>query len=159
MITDFPKLPLRNLGGLASFQFAPTGWIQSLPSIINGVITQPPSFYGGIRFYSGISTLEKLVFEEEAAPDANGTAYNWKITGFYPGDDLFFLQLLQTMSLPFHTYLLVIRDYQGRYRMVGYDAPLTFTYSFTSGTRPGEVKGYSFTFAGSGKNAAPAYKL
>ncbi len=147
------------MGGLASFQFAPAGWIQSLPSVNNNIISQPPSFYGGMRFFNGRSALEKLVFDEEAVPDANGTAYNWKVTGFYPGDDLFFLQLLQTMSSPWQTFLLVVRDNHGRYRMVGYEAPLSFSYSFTSGTRPGEAKGYSFTFAGSGKNTAPAYQL
>ena len=126
---------------------------------MDAVVTDPVPLYSGLPFFKGISTVEKLGFEEEGAQDANGTIYNWKITGFYPGDEMDCLSLFSSMSKPWITYLVVVQDMRRHQRLVGYNAPLTFNATYSSGLTPGEPKGYTFSFTGTGLERAPRYEV
>jgi hypothetical protein len=160
MIQNFPTMPRFNVAGLlSSFQFIPSYYVSSWPQLNEAVVSNPVPLFDGISFLKGISTLEKLVFEEESAQDVQGTVYNWKITGFYPGDEMDCLSLFSSMSKPWITYLVVVQDIRRHLRLVGYKAPLTFNAVYSSGAVPGEAKGYTFTFTGTGLDRAPRYEV
>ncbi|MBS7565102.1 hypothetical protein KHS38_11865 [Mucilaginibacter sp. Bleaf8] len=158
MITDFPSIERAYLPGLVSFAFIPSQYIQTLPPVSQGTITQLVKLRSADRFLNGLSVIRKLSFDEEGATDDNGTIYNWKVTGFYPGDDPAAAALFAEMEADHIRHLVIAKDHAGRRRLIGYNAPLTFTAVFNSGIEPGDAIGYTFTFTGRGKQRAPLYK-
>jgi hypothetical protein len=156
MITDFPAAPLANMPGVQGFTYVPYRYVQQLPRIIRSMAVQPILFFNGFRLYNGFSTPGELDFTETCVTSANGPTYEWQITGFVPGDDDELVNLFEEMESCRH--LVCVKDKRGVQRLVGIGAPLVFTAKFNDGKKVGDARGYSFTFANTGKNRAPVYQ-
>lgn len=146
-----------NVGGIFSFQYIPYFQIVKLPTVTGKLITTPLGLNSGYTLLSGYSTLGETEFEENQKSDPNGPYYEWKLTGFVPGDSPDLIGLMEEMELVQH--LVITRDTMNKRRMVGYDAPLDFSASFQSGGKPGEARGYKFSFTGLSTKRAPVYAL
>ena len=159
MITDFPGNPLTNMAGMQTFSFAPFQNISSLPPVVQNKITAPVAFNGGNRFLLGYSTIAQLDFNEKATTDENGSVYDWTITGYTPGDSDFLSALMADM-MRCRQLVVLVQDNNGLVRLVGYNAPLEFSYIYDSGKIPGsDPRGYAFTFFGRGGASAPVYQV
>lgn len=157
MITNFPKTPGINIGGNSSFLYIPYYQISSLPAVTGKLITSPVKCKAGYQLLNGYSTLEQLELEETAKDNENGTPYQWEIGGFVPGDSDELIDLMESMEEVRH--LVIVRDIMNKQRLVGYNAPLTFKAIFKSGSKPGEARGFQFTFSGMSTQRAPIYKV
>jgi hypothetical protein len=157
MMSDFPGRPLTNMAGLASFQFVPYHNLGPLPPIAQNTVTNPVAFLAG-GFYTGYATVDTLLLNETQSRDDSGEVFTWEIDGFVPGDTGELGDLMYGMAKVRH--LVVVRDYAGVLRLVGYNAPLTFTADYASGKQAGtDAKGYNFKFEGEGRRRAPVYNL
>lgn len=155
MITSFPNPTAPNFAGNASFQFAPYPGISLLPVIKNMAVTSAIQFQTGYQLLQGLSSLDKLNFDEQIGTDDNGAPVAWQITGFYPGINPLVIKLFYEMT--WFRHIVLIKDQTNQLRLVGHSAPLIFTYSYNSGSVPGDPKGYTFQFAGSAEKPAPFY--
>jgi len=156
-MNSFPKNPLMNMGGIASFNFIPYHFISKLPAVKGKVISTPVLLLPGLSELKGYSTLEKLEFSENAKENDNGTYYQWVIQGFIPGDSAEIINLMEEMETAVH--IVILRDNQNQLRLVGMGSPLVFISSFDSGSKPGEARGYKYSFAADSISRAPVYKL
>lgn len=146
-----------NIGGMASFTFIPFYLVITLPPIQGKIINSPVVLAPGQSMLNGYSTLEELDFKETQKEEDNGPFYQWDISGFMPGDSPDLIDLMENMEMTRN--LVIVKDNLNQKRLVGYDAPLTFRATFQSGTKPGEARGYKYSFSGVSSKRAPVYRL
>lgn len=156
MITNFPLKSFYIPGGVRSFQFIPAYQVITYPEIKSGQISQPLEFLTGKVWLNGYSTAGQLIFTEESESTVNGPTFNQEITGFYPGDKLPVLDLMNEMHR--HPFMVKVTDASGQTRLVGSPGnPLEFTAKYSSGLERADAKGYQFKFAVTTSESAPAY--
>lgn len=148
---------MMNIGGLSSFSFIPLYLIERLPPVKGKVITEPIDLITGETTLKGYSTLEELEYKETQKDDDNGTFYQCDITGFMPGDGPDLIEQMEDMEQVRH--LVIIKDNLNQHRLVGYNAPLSFRATFQSGSKPGEARGYKYTFSGVSTMRSPVYRV
>lgn len=154
-MNNFPKTPTINVSGAHKFQFAPFYTVLSLPEVFNKKIYDAVEFVPDSSWLLGYSTANELEFEETAKDSSNGPIYQWTISGFVPGDHPDLIVLMEEMEQSDH-YVL-ITDNQNNCRFVGYDSPLIFLAKFQTGLKPGEARGYKYSFTGESASRAPVY--
>ena len=143
---------------MSSFVYIPFHLVLQMPAVINKKVTQPIQCLAGSAFLKGYSTLEELEFNEtQKDDDPNDPYYQWEIIGFMPGDSSTLIELMEDMEHVRH--LVIVNDNLNQKRLVGYDAPLNFKSIFQSGNKPGQARGYKYTFSGLSPKRAPVYSL
>jgi hypothetical protein len=107
----------RGLGGIFEMQFIPRVAVESM-GIPSGLsFTGPLTLKSGWRWYK-LEMMDNTCFYTENYRDTpNGDLYDTAIGGFFPKDDLATLELLERMAK--YYFLVRVRDYQGRWRIVG----------------------------------------
>ncbi|WP_182956286.1 hypothetical protein [Pedobacter gandavensis] len=146
-----------NVGGNSSFTFIPVYLVVSLPPIQGKLITSPVVLSPGQNMLNGYSTLEELDFKETQKDEDDGPFYQIDISGFMPGDSPDLIDLMENMEMVRH--LVIVKDNLNQKRLVGYNAPLSFRATFQSGSKPGEARGYKYSFSGLSAKRSPVYRL
>jgi len=147
---DGPKL-----AGLQALFFAQVRALQPLPDLDEDGL----SLLGNVQLVPGTTwsllqgTIYTPALDVVAAVTVHGAGYEQELTGFYAGD----LPAVasQFLKMQGRRFVLLALDFEGRVRLVGDPrGGLEFTYKQTSGTKPGERKGYAWSFKG--RTAGPA---
>lgn len=137
----------RGLGGIIEMQFIPRVAIASM-GIPSGLsFTGPLTLKSGWRWYK-LEMMDKTNFyNEDLRTTANGDLYDIAVGGFYPKDNLATLELLERMAR--YYYLARVRDYEGRWRIVGnINETLKLTKRAYSSTTPDNRVGFILEFSG-----------
>ncbi|MDB5149208.1 MAG: hypothetical protein JWQ57_3228 [Mucilaginibacter sp.] len=150
MITSFPSIRSANQPGIAAFEFAPYNNVAVFPPVINNVLSGAITFKDGGAFLTGYSTPDKLDMKVDFTPDENSGYYQNQLTGFTPKDNPTLLQLFTEMNGM--RFIAKSLDFNGRMRLLGHNAPLTFTASYAA-----SGKGYSWAFSGQSTDPAPFF--
>ena len=154
MISNFPTKKLYNPGGLRKFIFLPEQMVNSLPPVLDGLISHPFGLVPGVSWSNGYATTETLEFKEEMKDSVNGPIFSQEITGFVPGDQIALISLMQKMIG--NPFIVQIIDASGQLRVAGsHGYPLLFSATFSTGSARSDAKGYQFKFSGDSIFSAP----
>lgn len=98
-------------------------------------------------------TIYTPALDVDALVTVHGPGYDHELSGFFAGDAP--AVAAQFLAMQGRRFVLLYRDYEGLTRLVGDQrGGLEFSYKLTTGTKPGERKGYKWTFKG--RTASPA---
>lgn len=147
---DGPKL-----AGLQALFFVPVAALLPLPDLDEDEL----SLLGDVQLVPGAtwSLLDGTIYTPSldvvAAVTVHGAGYEQELTGFYAGDRPAVAS--QFVKMQGRRFVLLALDFEGQVRLVGDPrGGLEFTYKQTSGTKPGERKGYAWSFKG--RTAGPS---
>ncbi|MGI4865429.1 MAG: hypothetical protein ACRYFZ_16015 [Janthinobacterium lividum] len=154
-MSDVLALEGPKLAGLQAVFFAPVAALLPLPDIDEAGI----SLLGDVQLAAGYDwdqlqgTIYTPALDVDAGTSVHGASYAHELTGFYNGDRPEVAAQFQRMQG--RRFVLLYRDFEGQVRLVGDPrGGLLFSYKLTTGTKPGEKKGYTWSFKGS--TAGPA---
>lgn len=154
-MSDVFALEGPKLAGLAALFFVPVAAVLPLPDLDEDGL----SLLGDVQLATGIdwSLLQGVIYtpalDLAAGTGVHGPAYEHELTGFYAGDRPAVAS--QFIRMQGRRFVLLAVDYDGLVRLVGDPrGGLEFTYKQTSAAKPGERKGYTWSFKG--RTAGPA---
>jgi hypothetical protein len=146
-MSDILSLEGPKLAGLAAVFFAPHAALLPLPDLDEAGIT----LLGDVHLATGIDwrqlqgTIYTPALDVEATDGVHGASYVQELSGFYAGDDPAVAADFRRMQG--RRFVLLYRDFDGKMRLVGDPrGGLKFSYKQTTGAKPGERKGYTWTF-------------
>jgi hypothetical protein len=107
----------------------------------------------GSLFYSFEATSFTPEFDQPDDRDQHGDSYTHNFAGFCAGDSP---ELATAMlELKGQRLVLLYKNHDGQTKLIGdKEHYLKFEYKFNPGTKPGERKGYKFSFKGKSRNPA-----
>ena len=154
-MSSVTRLDGAQLAGLAAVFFAPVAALPRLPDLdADGL-----QLLGDLVLTLGTDwaqlqgTSYTPALDVEAAPTAHGPGYEHELAGFFAGDQA--AVAAQFRKMQGRRFVLLYRDYAGVVRLVGDPrGGLEFSYKLSTGTKPGERKGYAWRFKG--RTAGPA---
>ena len=145
--------------GVRLIEYAPIDSID--PNTIERIISAGYNQQRSVGFLSG-SWLQLPVlinsgqWTEEETTAADGNYYKTQITATLPADTPAVRGNLNQMKQ--HRYLVRMTGRDGIPVLIGtLEQPLTFSSAWTSGTQPGDLRGYKITFSGVGLHPSPGY--
>jgi hypothetical protein len=142
---NFIAFENENMGGVNSFRFVPINDIASIPDAVNGKITSAVVLKSGKQWYTGLSVINKLKFNEEASHVTAGVLYRTRVSGSIPKLTDDYLALFTEMAS--QRFLLEITDNNGYKRLCGkYLMGLRFDFNQDSGGRPSDTNGWEYSF-------------
>ncbi len=147
---DGPKL-----AGLQALFFAPVAALLPLPDLAEDGLTLlgPVQLAAGAGWALLDGTIYTPALDVVAAATVHGAGYEQELTGFYAGDRPAVAS--QFVRMQGRRFVLLAVDFEGQVRLVGDPrGGLEFSYKQTSGAKPGERKGYTWSFKG--RTAGPA---
>lgn len=154
-MSDVFALEGPKLAGLQALFFAPVAALLPLPDLDEDGL----SLLGDLHLATGLSwsllqgTIYTPALDLVAGTGVHGQAYEHELTGFYAGDRPAVAS--QFLKMQGRRFVLLAVDYDGLVRLVGDPrGGLEFTYKQTSAAKPGERKGYTWSFKG--RTAGPA---
>jgi hypothetical protein len=156
-MTDFIQPEnIESLGGNSGFQFAPVQDISFIPVAIDGVVTSAVTFNGSATLSEGYASPGSLSWSEAMEETRAGNIFNINVKGFYPRASAAMLALFSGMTR--QKFILIITDILGEKMIFGNkNEPLSFNYSKSSKSAPGERAGYDYQFSGIVTEPSPYY--
>ena len=143
------------LAGLQAVFFAPVAALVQMPDTDAGGL----ALLGDLALAAGTAwaqlhgTIYTPALDVDAAATVHGAGYDHELSGFFAGDAP--AVAAQFLAMQGRRFVLLYRDYDGNVRLVGDQrGGLEFSYKLGSGSRPGERKGYKWSFRG--RTAGPA---
>ncbi|WP_187261299.1 hypothetical protein [Pontibacter beigongshangensis] len=107
-------------------------------------------------FYFFEATRFTPEFNQPDDDDKHGTSYTHELSGFVAGDTPELATAL--LALKGRKLVLLYLDFDGYHKLAGdREHYLVFDYRYSSGTTPGDRKGYRFSFNGKSRNPALFY--
>ena len=144
------------MGGNSGFEFSPVDLVASIPPDIEGAVTSEIQMVGAAVFQQGYSTPGTLSYSEIPEETKAGPVFKISVKGFYPKASAAMISLFGDMIR--QKFILIVSEISGEKMIFGNkNEPLSFIYSKSSKSAPGERPGYDFEFSGIVTQASPQY--
>jgi hypothetical protein len=143
------------LGGLRAVFFVPVAALRLVPdtdagglALLGDLVLAPGANWDQLQ-----GTIYTPALDVDAVATVHGPGYDHELGGFFAGDAP--AVAAQFLAMQGRRFVVLYRDFDGITRLVGDQrGGLEFSYKLTTGTKPGERKGYKWTFRG--RTASPA---
>lgn len=146
------------MGGNSGFEFSPVQHVASIPQAIGGIVSSPIVMVGDAVFFDGYSSAGSLNFSLTNETSRPGRLNKISVKGFYPKASTDMIALFNEMIS--QKYILILSDILGQKMILGNkNEPLSFNFSFSSKSVPGERAGYDFEFSGIVITPSPIYNV
>ncbi|MGI4870979.1 MAG: hypothetical protein ACRYFX_07355 [Janthinobacterium lividum] len=142
-----------HLAGLQAVFFAPAAALTELPDVdglalLGNLVLRTSSSWSQLH-----GTIYTPALDVDAVATVHGPGYDHALTGWLPGDQTDAARQFEAMQG--RRFVLLYRDFEGVVRLVGdLRGGLEFSYKQATGNKPGEKKGYAWSFKG--RTASPA---
>jgi hypothetical protein len=154
---EIPEM-LESMGGNSGFEFSPVQLIASIPPAIDGIVSSPILMAGSATFLDGYATPGTLSSSCATEQTRAGIIFNISVKGFYPKASAAMISLFAEMVR--QKFILVVSDISGEKVIFGNkNEPLSFIFSKSSKSVPGERSGYDFEFSGKVTQPIPVYSI
>ncbi len=144
------------MGGNSGFEFSPVQLVASIPLATEGIITTAISMVAGYTMKLGYATPGTLSYSEIAEGTRAGTIFKLSVKGFFPKASAAMISLFEEMCR--QKFILLVSEISSEKMLLGNkNEPLSFIYSKSSKSAPGEKPGYDFEFWGITTRASVQY--
>jgi len=152
---EIPEL-IENMGGNSGFEFSPAQLVASIPQAFEGTVTSEIVMVGAAAFLVGYCSQGTLSYTEVSEETRAGTIFNISVKGFYPKASAAMVVLFYEML--YQKFILLVSENSGEKLIFGNKKEqLSFKFSKSSKSAPGERAGYDFEFSGIVTTPSPYY--
>ncbi len=146
-MSNVKRLDGTKLAGIGQLLFLAAEQLLALPPAQGAHLVGNLVLDAGAKWRELAGTIYTLSLDTEAEESQHGDSFSHELVGFFAGDSEAVAAQLQLMQG--RRFVVLTRDYEGQLRLVGdYLGGLLFSYKLRSGKKPGERKGYEWTFKG-----------
>ncbi|MBC6698063.1 hypothetical protein [Hymenobacter sp. BT190] len=133
--------------GLLDIFLVEQRYLGQLPISDGLKLTNPLQLLQDRKFSVLRSTIYSATFDSEGGTSLQGNSYKQELAGFFPGDDTAAGEIFAYLNG--RRFVVLARAFDGQLRLIGdRSSALEFSSKFSSGGKPGQRKGWSWSFAG-----------